>query len=169
MAKNKAAVSPETVKLHEASRPRTFQRTDSGNAELFAHLYKDRLRYDHKHERWLTWHENWWAEDVLETVVQLAKNAARLRLQSSVNIGDQDLRKKEAEWASNSESRARIESVLRLARAEHPLADPGTHWAGSAEGLMRRLSIWTCRNEMRADADVKSPLLDESEIGLSKQ
>jgi putative DNA primase/helicase len=128
MTKSKVATSPETVKRNEKSKPQTFRRTDSGNAELFAHLYKDRLRFDHKQKRWLAWRGDWWEEDATETVVQMAKNAARLRLQSAVNIADEDLRKKEAEWAVNSESRTRIESVLRLGRAELPLADPGTNW-----------------------------------------
>lgn len=128
MSINNVTTRPETVKQNEKPRPQTFRRTDSGNAELFAHLYKDSLRYDHKHQRWLTWREHWWVEDDIEAVGQMAKNAARARLQSSANIGDDDLRKKEADWAIGSESRARIEAVLRLARAERPLADPGLEW-----------------------------------------
>jgi hypothetical protein len=46
MSINNVTTSPDTVNRNEISTPLTFQRTDSGNGELFAHLYKDRLRYE---------------------------------------------------------------------------------------------------------------------------
>jgi hypothetical protein len=39
----------------EADEPRFFPRTDAGNGELFAHLYRDRTRFDHKRHHWLIW------------------------------------------------------------------------------------------------------------------
>ena len=40
-----------------------FPHTDTGNAELFAHRYSDRIRYDHKQERWLVWNGERWFPD----------------------------------------------------------------------------------------------------------
>jgi len=37
-----------------------FPLTDSGNAELFAHLYGDRVRYSHSRKRFLIWDKHWW-------------------------------------------------------------------------------------------------------------
>jgi hypothetical protein len=34
---------------------RAFALPDAGNGELFAHLYGDRLRFDHRRRRWLVW------------------------------------------------------------------------------------------------------------------
>ncbi|HEX3355168.1 MAG TPA: phage/plasmid primase, P4 family [Terriglobales bacterium] len=130
MSENNVPSSNDGVKPKE--KKKTFPRTDSGNAELFSQHYQEKLRYDHKHERWLTWREHWWAEDGVESVVQMAKNAARLRLQASVNFGDDESRKKEQEWAKSSESRAKIEAVLKLARSERLLADPGSDWDSEA-------------------------------------
>ena len=78
MSKNNVPSSNDGVKP-KGKKPKTFPRTDSGNAELFSQHYQEKLRYDHKHERWLTWREHWWAEDAVESVVRMAKNAARLR------------------------------------------------------------------------------------------
>jgi len=91
-------------------------------------VYKEKLCYDHKRQRWLVWREHWWTEDTVESVVQMAKNAARWRLQASAHIDGEEAGKKEAAWARSSESRARIEAVLKLARSERPLADPGSEW-----------------------------------------
>jgi hypothetical protein len=75
MSLNNVTTSPETVKRNEMSTPQTSRRTNSGNAELFPHLYKDRLRYDQKHQRY-----------AVESLVQIAQQqAAGVRLQSSVN------------------------------------------------------------------------------------
>src|SRR4051794_8407927 len=45
------AVEP-AQKIAECQLPR-FARTDSGNAELVAHLYGERTRFDHRQRRWL--------------------------------------------------------------------------------------------------------------------
>lgn len=58
---------------------RWFPRTDAGNAEFFADLYKNHLRCDFGRGRWLLWSKHWWTEDRRDTVLQLAKAAARAR------------------------------------------------------------------------------------------
>ena len=58
----------------------------------------------------------------------MAKCAARMRLQSADNLGNEDERTKQVQWARESESRARLEATLRLARTEYPIADAGSDW-----------------------------------------
>ena len=108
--------------------PRIFPRTDAGNAELFAHLYKDGLRYDHARDRWLVWCEHWWTEDEDEEVYRRAKAAARYRVQAANGFKEEKTREKEIKWATTSESRTRLEAALRLAKTERPLADTGIDW-----------------------------------------
>ena len=109
--------------------PLRFPRTDSGNAELFTGLYGDRLRYDHRRNRWLLWAGHWWKPDVDQEVLRLAKEAARRRYQVAPDLfDDPDELKAEAKWAISSESRMRLDAVLALAQAERPIADSGEGW-----------------------------------------
>lgn len=50
----------------------SFPRTDSGNAELFAHLYRDIVRYDHQRRQWLIWQGHRFASDVDGHILRLA-------------------------------------------------------------------------------------------------
>lgn len=111
------------------SAPVSFPRTDSGNAELFASLYGDQLRYDHRRNRWLLWAGHWWKPDVDQEVLRLAKETARRRYQVAPDLfDDPDDLKAEAKWAISSESRMRLESTLALARADRSIADAGDGW-----------------------------------------
>lgn len=106
-----------------------FPRTDAGNAELFAAMYKDRLRYDFGRGRWLIWHEHWWGEDDREEVLQLAKAAARSRVtrrKQTTRSGEEV--DKEAKWALSSESRPRLEAALKLAASERQVSTSAEQW-----------------------------------------
>ena len=105
-----------------------FPRTDSGNAELFAHLYGERVRFDHRRGRWLLWTGQRWEEDGAERVYQLAKDATRWRYAQAPAIDDLKERDKEAAWSIASEARGRLEATLALARTEPSIADAGTDW-----------------------------------------
>ena len=49
-------IPPEQTKTPQpAPAPRTFNLTDAGNAEYFAALHGDEVRYDHRRARWLLW------------------------------------------------------------------------------------------------------------------
>jgi putative DNA primase/helicase len=100
-----------------------YLRTDVGNAEMFSALYAERLRFDHKRGRWLTWKDGrWWSKDEIKGVVKMAKNVARLRLRKAGDNVD------ETRWALRSEARQRLEAMVELAKSEPPLADSGEGW-----------------------------------------
>ncbi len=103
-------------------------RTDAGNAELFAALFRDGLRFDHKRERWLLYAEHWWTTDPDGELMRMAKRTARIRLRNSAAIGDDEKRKQEVQWALRSESLPRLQAMLTLAHTERQLADPGDNW-----------------------------------------
>jgi putative DNA primase/helicase len=105
-----------------------YPRTDAGNAELFARGFANKARFDHRRGRWLIWLGHWWAEDEKEMVLQAAKKIARFRLQYSTTIDNATGADLEAKWALRSESRPRLEAMLKLAQSEHPLSDPGKGW-----------------------------------------
>lgn len=103
-------------------------RTDAGNAELFAALFRDRLRFDHARHRWLWYAEHWWTTDADGGIMRLAKDTARFRLKNSANIDDDHEREQEAKWALQSESLPRLQAMLTLAQSEKPIADDGRKW-----------------------------------------
>jgi len=102
--------------------------TDAGNAEFFAQINRDDLRYDHRRRRWMVWRGHWWAEDTDGQAQSWAKNTARMRAEGALRITDEDERAKQMAWALKSESHSKLEAMLRLAQSERPLADSGTEW-----------------------------------------
>ena len=113
MAKRKSVVLPPT--------------TDAGNAELFAALYQDRLRFDHKRKRWLIWRDQHWRADEDGALRRYAKSTARQRAILARHLEEKE-REKQRNWASVSESRPRLDAMLILAQSEVLLADAGTDW-----------------------------------------
>ena len=105
-----------------------FPLTDAGNAELFAACYGDRVRYDHKRKQWFIYDGAIWRPDLTGEVKRLAKDCARRRQEAALSIEGEEKRKKHIDWGIKSESEARIESALRLARAEPGIADNGESW-----------------------------------------
>lgn len=122
---------PEDADTREPSKPRSlprFPRTDTGQAELFAHLYGAGVRYDHTRGLWLVWARHWWRVDNTSEVVRLAIEAARQRYLGAMNIPDEPDRQAEAKFAIGSENRAKIDASLAIARAVQPIADAGDGW-----------------------------------------
>ena len=105
-----------------------FHQTDAGNGELFARLYGDRVRFDHRRDTWLIWAGHWWQQDKDGEVRRLAKEAARQRYQDAVVISDLDQRAKESKFAIGTENRGRLDSMLLQARTEVPITDGGDGW-----------------------------------------
>jgi putative DNA primase/helicase len=105
-----------------------FPYTDSGNAELFAHLNNGQLLYDHRLERWLVWQQHWWAEDNTGEVTRRAKQAARERQRQAATLPDDQKRKAAYKFGIKSENRSRIEATINLAKSELEISDSGENW-----------------------------------------
>jgi putative DNA primase/helicase len=108
--------------------PYFYPRSDSGSAELFADLYRDTVRFDHKQGRWLLWDEGRWTEDKQEKARAKMKRAARHRHELVLNLGESDERTRQIKWALQSESRYAIDAALELAKSEPNISDDGERW-----------------------------------------
>jgi len=104
--------------------------TEAGDAECFADLYRDQVRYDHRRGRWLVSDETSgiWVPDPVERLTQMAISMARDRQRRANAIEDVTNRKAAWGWAIKGEGRGRINNTLTLARSVPPIADPGEHW-----------------------------------------
>jgi len=102
--------------------------TDAGNALILAHLFGDRLRYDHRKERWLLWRGHWWAEDNDGEPVRLALEAAQWRAARAHQLDGPDHAKRCFTWALRSRDRGKLDACLAVARNLPPLTDSGDGW-----------------------------------------
>lgn len=105
-------------------------RTDAGNAELFARLFADELRYDHRRGSWFRWNGHIWTPDKDSYVMRCAKRVARVRMKCATTMQESDDRTNEVKWALSSEATYRLKALLEQAKATEPLADAGEGWDG---------------------------------------
>jgi putative DNA primase/helicase len=106
-----------------------FPWTDAGNAELFAKLYGEDVRFDHARGKWLYWNGTIWVDDIDGQVWRLAKKAARVRLKhvAAVDFGSEELTG-EYRWARSSEHTSKIKAALEQVRVTKPISDSGLDW-----------------------------------------
>src|SRR5258708_11383679 len=86
----------------------THPLTEAGDAECFADLYQDHVRYDHRRGRWLVSDETSgiWARDPVERLTQMAVGMARERQRQAKTI--ENVAKKKAAWGWGSQGAGRV-------------------------------------------------------------
>jgi len=102
--------------------------TDTGNAELFAEFFGDRVRYDHRRSRWLIWQQHRWQPDTDGEINRLGIEAIRRRMELATHISDQAKRKEALKWALSSESRYKMDAMTKIASNLRPISDSGDSW-----------------------------------------
>lgn len=105
-----------------------YHRTDSGNAQMFAAMNSGEVKRDHRRNHWLLFRDHRWQEDTDGEIVRLMQSVAKRRYELASEITDLEERKREANFAIQSESRSRIISALSLTEAEPDIADSGNNW-----------------------------------------
>jgi putative DNA primase/helicase len=91
--------------------------TDAGNAENFAALFGEDVRFNRTAEKWVIWNNARWEYDDLGRVEQLANQTARAMLKNAADIDDDDKRKKAAAWALGTENLMRGRAMLIKAQS----------------------------------------------------
>jgi putative DNA primase/helicase len=122
-----AETMPEWAAPSEPTGEAVFAETDSGQAELFAHLYGDRVRYDWLRTRWLVWDKHRWVPDADGELYRLAIDTARHRAKAAADM-DGEASKRAFAYAKSSESAGKIKSMLDIAKALPPVNDTGLGW-----------------------------------------
>lgn len=124
----RSGASIDTAGVLAVSTRDDFPRTDAGNAEHFAALYGDRVKFDHRRNRFLYWTGNRWAPDADGEIWRLALESVRKRLNHALLVVDSEARKAGVKHAFSSESRGKLESILSIARSLRSIADDGSKW-----------------------------------------
>lgn len=91
--------------------------SDSGNAEAFAMLHGENVRYDHTRKAWRVWDGCIWREDVDGEAARLMRAAIRDRLASRDAIADETARKRYSTFCTGSESTRGIKNALEAAQS----------------------------------------------------
>lgn len=94
--------------------------TDLGNARRFVRQHGDNVRYVEKWGCWFIWDGRCWVKDETGAIHRLARQTVMsiyAEAADAAAAGDES-RKGLAGWAKNSESRARLESMVKLVEAE---------------------------------------------------
>lgn len=105
-----------------------FERSDAGNAEFFAAMYANSVRYDWRRQRWLVWDAVRWSPDNDGSVVRLGLDAMRRRQTDALSLSNTDERQREMRWAIGSESKQRLIAMLSIAQSLPPISDAGDRW-----------------------------------------
>jgi len=102
--------------------------TESGDAERFAELNAEGVRYDWRRGRWLLFDGQGWRPQTDGEMERLTLIATRTRQTEAIALGNDEARRAALKWAIAGEARARRANLLDLARSQRPLADAGDHW-----------------------------------------
>ena len=105
----------ELNRLNEASEDAT-NLTDLGNAQRLVADHGDDIRYCPVWKSWLVWDGLRWRRDDDGELVRRAATTVRRMFEAAWGLPDKE-RKKAAAWSMRSESAARIEAMIKLARA----------------------------------------------------
>jgi putative DNA primase/helicase len=92
--------------------------TELGNARRLVALMNGDCRYESLGRKWYCFDETVWRPDLDGQVERIAKRVPQELRRDAENCGDQDLQRKLQSFAKASESRAKIQSSIELAKSE---------------------------------------------------
>jgi putative DNA primase/helicase len=156
------------------SSDRTELDTDVGNAERFARLWSDQMRWTQE-ASWLAWDGVVWRSDAEARALQLGKQTVKQLFRDAALMSG-DTRDRWLAWAKKSEGKARIESMVSLARVDERILEPLAAFdqqpdllpleggcldlvSGSLRELNREDKL-TLRSYVRYDPDARSERLE---------
>ena len=95
--------------------------TDLGNTERLIDRFGDQIRYSKTIGEWLHYDGRYWKIDTAHHIVKLAKQVVRDIYREAAEANSKEERRERAAWARRSESSARIEAMISLARSAVPV------------------------------------------------
>jgi putative DNA primase/helicase len=121
-------LAPERLRRAAHDRLAAGHLTDTWLAELFAEMYGDRLRHDHRRATWLRYDPPIWRRDVDGGIYRYAREFVRQLQQDAASLPAGTRRTDLLKFALKAEGKSEIERFLGLARNYEPITDAGRGW-----------------------------------------
>ncbi len=109
---------PPDLDAEQAAQCERFHCTDLGNAQRLVRLHGQDLHYCYAWGKWLIWDGIRWVVDETGEIYRRAKHTTRMINVEAADCLDDDQRRTLQKWAYQSESRVRIDAMVRLAQSE---------------------------------------------------
>jgi len=126
LAENKTKCNPplddsEVLQIHRSmtkkGSTKSYNLTDSGNAELFVDKCHDNIRYCPENKNWYVWLEGRWKIDDAEMRRNLAKEELRAWKKDGSKTRNKEYRDKLVKHTTRSENKASLENMTDLAKS----------------------------------------------------
>lgn len=98
------------------------QLTDTGNANRFAELFGNDIRYVKTHDKWYIWNGEIWVEDATLQIQERAKYVSASFLKEAATMGSGTARDDVEKHALRTASARAVSSIQTLARSIAPIA-----------------------------------------------
>ena len=125
---DRAAIEAEVFSADRNMDLEKIPQTDIGNAEMLAAFYGDRLRFDHRRNRWLVWEKSRWVTDNDGEVQRLVIDTIRRRMEIVIHIQDSAKRKEAIKFCLQSESASHYRAIAEIGKVLRPITDNGKGW-----------------------------------------
>ena len=102
--------------------------SDTGNAQLLAHLHSNVLRYNHTQKEWFVWNDQYWLRDRKMKRYHYAKDVSKYRQKSAIGIKDNNEKKYLFNFGVHSGDKSKIESMLAVATTLPVIATSSDNW-----------------------------------------
>ena len=136
---------------------KTFNMTDSGNADRFVTRNHRMIRYCHPNRSWLLWDGRRWMEDRLNLILLIARRTARKIYDEAGAENIDERRKNLAQWARSSEGESRLRAMINVATPDPDIAvhpdelDAASHLLNLQNGTMDLRSLEFHEGHRRED------------------
>lgn len=98
----------------------SFAYSDRGNAELFAAMFADQLRYDARRGRWLEFRWHRWHELTEGEALAYAMDVSRCRADAAQELPEGDQQKAAKQWANRTGNLGLVKAILAMAPSLPP-------------------------------------------------
>src|SRR5262249_50389550 len=106
------------MKKESQSNKRNILATDFGNAERFAELYGNEIRYCYDFRKWLIWDGTRWAEDNTGEIYRKGKDCIRRLRRYAANMKDEVRRLALYRYAGRCQTVTRLKAMVELTQSE---------------------------------------------------
>jgi putative DNA primase/helicase len=115
-------------KITDAERGQNYDMSDTGNAQLLAHLHSDNMRFNHTSKEWLVWSGQYWGKDTKMKRFNFADAVSQYRQKQALSIKDNTEKKQMFNFGVHSGDKGKMDSMLSVAAALPKFSTENDDW-----------------------------------------